>query len=121
MVKRTTVIACLMMLCGLSCLAQTEADADSIFTISSDSILLKELAPLDTIPSSEDIRSVGLLTADTVVVASKVKRDWNTWTPNPQRALWLALVIPGGGQIYNRKFWKLPILGTLVKYLNFVN
>ena len=30
--------------------------------------------------------------------------------PNPKRALWLSLVIPGAGQIYNRKLWKIPIV-----------
>lgn len=30
--------------------------------------------------------------------------------PDPIRSMWLALVFPGGGQIYNRKYWKLPII-----------
>ena len=32
------------------------------------------------------------------------------WKPDPIRAMWLGLVIPGLGQIYNRKYWKLPII-----------
>ncbi len=30
--------------------------------------------------------------------------------PNAQKALWLGVIIPGAGQIYNRQYWKLPIV-----------
>lgn len=45
-----------------------------------------------------------------VAKLGKHKRDWSTWKPDAKRALWLAIVMPGAGQIYNRKYWKLPII-----------
>lgn len=32
------------------------------------------------------------------------------WEPEPRLSVWFSLLFPGGGQIYNRKFWKLPII-----------
>lgn len=35
------------------------------------------------------------------------KREFN---PDPTRAVWMSALFPGLGQIYNRRYWKLPII-----------
>ena len=32
------------------------------------------------------------------------------FNPDPMRAMWLSALCPGLGQIYNRRYWKLPIV-----------
>jgi len=36
----------------------------------------------------------------------KIKRPW----PDPKRAVILSAVLPGAGQVYNKRWWKLPIV-----------
>lgn len=47
------------------------------------------------------------LQLDSIVYLNEIR---SRWIPNPKKAMWLAIVIPGGGQIYNRKYWKLPLV-----------
>lgn len=32
------------------------------------------------------------------------------WKPNAERSVWMGVLFPGLGQIYNRSYWKLPVV-----------
>lgn len=99
-------------------LAQFYAEADSLFAaeFEADSLALREL------------RTDDLMTLDSIAMAEVLlegvqqdttKRFFHKgWFMSDSMGLsrvsWMSAVVPGYGQIYNKQYWKLPILyGTL--------
>ena len=60
-----------------------------------------------SIDSIRGIEGVEILIDST---ASPTLGKVRAFNPDPQRALWLSALCPGLGQIYNRRYWKLPIV-----------
>ena len=44
------------------------------------------------------------------VRAVETEVSTSTFQPDPEKSVWLAAVVPGLGQIYNRQYWKVPII-----------
>ncbi|MCD7925596.1 MAG: DUF5683 domain-containing protein [Bacteroides sp.] len=78
-------------------------------TIVSDSLkLLEEKQKIENLEAPVDTAAL-VKKNDSIQKAMTVEAK-PRFIPNSNRAIWMALVIPGGGQIYNRKYWKLPII-----------
>lgn len=72
---------------------------DSIYLADNDStmsIVTEGIVPIDTCTTCADN-----FDPDYII------RDFN---PDPNRAAWMSALFPGLGQLYNRRYWKLPII-----------
>ncbi|MDE6490831.1 MAG: hypothetical protein K2L49_06705 [Muribaculaceae bacterium] len=87
-------------------LHQPSAIVEDEITVDGDSV---SFTPVDTIPVK--IADTIIAFGDTIPVATQdeteIQREFN---PDPTRAVWLSALFPGLGQIYNRRYWKLPIV-----------
>lgn len=83
---------------------QPATPADSIMI---DSLHRKNQTELQLLEAPVD---TAMLTTKTDSMQRELPKPKKRFIPNSNRSIWLALVFPGGGQIYNRKYWKLPIV-----------
>lgn len=72
--------------------------ADSVIFAPVDSAMVVESAEMRALFSN------GTMTDSVPSTAKRV------FVPDPIRAVWMSALFPGLGQIYNRRFWKLPIV-----------
>ena len=84
--------------------AQDELPADSTVWVDGE-VLLKSPLQVEATLQGDTIRTV-LIDPDSPYGLDGKK----IFNPDPTRAVWMSVLFPGLGQVYNRRYWKLPII-----------
>lgn len=90
-------------------IAQKDSIINDVFAAKLDSVKAAVDDKVDMVVKDSVNGKIYTLTADSIgKIAVPLTKE--RFIPNPKKAMWLAIVFPGGGQIYNRKYWKLPLI-----------
>ena len=52
------------------------------------------------------------LLPDSIKETVGISRNVREFNPDPMRAVWMSALFPGLGQVYNRRYWKLPLVAA---------
>ena len=93
---------------GQPAIQPSEVVVDSVYaTATSDSLIL---LPVDSI-KIVDSPQMALL-PDSIKETVGISRNVREFNPDPMRAVWMSALFPGLGQVYNRRYWKLPLVAA---------
>lgn len=117
------IFAPMIALMAILCLPSTITAQAQHFVIDSTQFATDSeisIVNLDILESMDSLEYIGDIEADssqessmsTISPTRRQQRQQRlaNFIPDPGKATWSALVFPGGGQIYNHKYWKLPIV-----------
>ena len=107
-----TIMAAALAACDAVAAPALRTDTESFVTVPSDSTVYVDGMVLARTPIEVEAELEGD-TIKTVLIdphspyAMDGKKIFN---PDPTRAVWMSVLFPGLGQVYNRRYWKLPII-----------